>query len=174
MGVTLMGVGPRRQRGLHHQHRPVEPAGRRAASGDGARPAPAAGGGRLARGKAPQAGEAPLPRRAPPKKPAAKGEGGSQPSRRPPRERPSQGRKTGAPGTRRAQTMRASLDDIFSDFEQIRQRMTRTWQQGWARPARPTSARPSLSRHRRVRDGGERGGGGGDSGRQRRGDGDLG
>ena len=33
--------------------------------------------------------------------------------------------------------MRASLDDIFSDFEQIRQRMTRTWQQALGPPGSP-------------------------------------
>lgn len=33
--------------------------------------------------------------------------------------------------------MRASLDDIFSDFEQMRQRMVRTWQQVLG-PPRPS------------------------------------
>jgi len=40
--------------------------------------------------------------------------------------------------------MRASLDDIFSDFEQIRQRMTRTWQQALGRPGAPHFCPPVI------------------------------
>ena len=40
--------------------------------------------------------------------------------------------------------MRASLDDIFSDFEQVRQRMTRTWQQALGRPGSPHFCPPII------------------------------
>lgn len=40
--------------------------------------------------------------------------------------------------------MRASLDDIFSDFEQIRQRITRTWQQALGRPGAPHFCPPII------------------------------
>jgi len=40
--------------------------------------------------------------------------------------------------------MRASLDDIFSDFEQIRQRMTHTWQQGLGPPGAPHFCPPVI------------------------------
>ena len=40
--------------------------------------------------------------------------------------------------------MRASLDDIFSDFEQIRQRMTHTWQQGLGPPGAPHFCPPII------------------------------
>ena len=40
--------------------------------------------------------------------------------------------------------MRASLDDIFSDFEQIRHRMTRTWQQALGQPGAPHFCPPTI------------------------------
>src|SRR4030066_2282982 len=40
--------------------------------------------------------------------------------------------------------MRASLDDIFSDFDQIRQRMTHTWHQGLGPPGAPHFCPPVI------------------------------
>jgi len=40
--------------------------------------------------------------------------------------------------------MRASLDDIFSDFEQIRQHMTRTWHQTLGQPGAPHFCPPII------------------------------
>jgi HSP20 family protein len=40
--------------------------------------------------------------------------------------------------------MRASLDDIFSDFEQIRRRMAHTWQQGLGPPGAPHFCPPVI------------------------------
>ena len=40
--------------------------------------------------------------------------------------------------------MRASLDDIFSDFDQIRQRMARTWQQALGPPGSPHFCPPVI------------------------------
>jgi len=40
--------------------------------------------------------------------------------------------------------MRASLDDIFSDFEQIRQRMTPAWQQALGPPGSPHFCPPVI------------------------------
>jgi HSP20 family protein len=40
--------------------------------------------------------------------------------------------------------MRASLDDIFSDFEQIRQRMARSWHQGLSQPGSPHFCPPVI------------------------------
>jgi HSP20 family protein len=40
--------------------------------------------------------------------------------------------------------MRASLDDIFSDFEQIRQRMSRTWHQALGPPGSPHFCPPVI------------------------------
>jgi HSP20 family protein len=40
--------------------------------------------------------------------------------------------------------MRASLDDIFSDFEQIRRSMTHTWQRGLGPPGAPHFCPPVI------------------------------
>jgi HSP20 family protein len=40
--------------------------------------------------------------------------------------------------------MRASLDDIFSDFEQIRRRMAHTWHQGLGPPGAPHFCPPVI------------------------------